>query len=89
MGPEDEPDEGDEVGVEFDDADALVELELPAASGEEGTPRLGPDELSGLMPSAPIIVAGADWEEAVALEFPEPPSVGGVEAEGLDCCELP
>ena len=60
MGPDDEPVE-DEVAVEFDDVvDAPAELELAVASGDEGTPRLGPDEVAGLMPSAPIIVGGAD-----------------------------
>lgn len=91
MGPEDEPD-GAEAADEFDEpADAVEVPELPLESEDEGTPRLGPDEVAGLMPSAPIIVAGADWEEVevVVFELPEAPSVGAAEAEGLDGCELP
>jgi len=57
VGPEDEPDEA-EVVDEFDEPAEVPEP--PLESDDEGTPRLGPDEVAGLIPSAPTIVAGAD-----------------------------
>lgn len=60
VGPEDTPDEA-ELAVEVDEPDdAPVEVELWVESGDEGVPRLGPEELAGLTPSAPISTGGAD-----------------------------
>jgi hypothetical protein len=89
IGPEEEPDEA-ELADEFEEpAEVPLELGICAVSGDEGTPRVGPEELAGLMPSAPMMGAGAGWLEVVDVELPELP--GGVAADGdwLADCDSP